>query len=157
MQVEIKIDNSCKETKVIVVTDKITDEINTLVKKLAEDTTQFLVGFQGDIIVWSSTPPNSRKIQTSGSKGISAPEKSMKAAVPLCGKGKSVPQSDTLFRKKEKKKRRQEEKMIGKEEIRITLFSDQGQGSGHSASTLIEETCGIVDSCNSRSEVDTSR
>lgn len=32
MQVEIKIDNSCKETKVIVVTDKITDEINTLVK-----------------------------------------------------------------------------------------------------------------------------
>lgn len=33
MQVEIKIDNSCKETKVIVVTDKITDEINTLVKK----------------------------------------------------------------------------------------------------------------------------
>ena len=101
MQVEIKIDNSCKETKVIVVTDKITDEINTLVKKLAEDTTQFLVGFQGDIIVWSSTPPNSRKIQTSGSKGISAPEKSMKAAVPLCGKGK---------RKEEKKKRRKDDR-----------------------------------------------
>lgn len=112
MQVEINIDNSCKETKVIAVTDKITDEINTLVKKLAEDTTQFLVGFQGDIIVWSSKPPNSRKIQTSRSRGISALEKSMKAAVPLCGKGKSVPQSDTLFRKKEKKKRRKEGRQV---------------------------------------------
>lgn len=110
MQVEIKIDNSCKETKVIAVTDKITDEINTLVKKLAEDTTQFLVGFQGDIIVWSSKPPNSRKIQTSRSRGISALEKSMKAAVPLCGKGKSVPQSDTLFHKK----RKEEKKITGR-------------------------------------------
>ncbi len=112
MQVEINIDNSCKETKVIVVTDKRTDAINTLVKKLAEDTTQFLVGFQGDIIVWSSKPPNNRKIQMSRSRGISALEKSMKAAVPLCGKGKSVPQSDTLFRKKEKKKRRKDDRQV---------------------------------------------
>lgn len=50
MQIEIKIDDSCKETKVIVVTDKITDEINALVKKLAEDSTQFLAGFQGDTL-----------------------------------------------------------------------------------------------------------
>ena len=40
MQIEIKIDHSCKEAKVIVVTDKITDEINALVKKLAQDTPQ---------------------------------------------------------------------------------------------------------------------
>ena len=46
MQIEIKIDNSCKETKVIVVTDEITDEINTLVKKLAQDTHSFLQGFK---------------------------------------------------------------------------------------------------------------
>lgn len=50
MQIEIKIDNSCKETKVIVVAAKITDEINTLVKKLAEDTAQLLAGFQGEIL-----------------------------------------------------------------------------------------------------------
>lgn len=50
MQIEIKIDNSCKETKVIVVTDEITDEINTLVKKLAQDTPQLLAGIQGDML-----------------------------------------------------------------------------------------------------------
>ena len=50
MQIEIKVDNSCKETKIIVVTDKITDEINTLVKKLAEDTPQLIAGLQRDIL-----------------------------------------------------------------------------------------------------------
>ena len=50
MQIEIKIDHSCKEAKVIVVTDKITDEINALVKKLAQDTPQLLAGLQGDIL-----------------------------------------------------------------------------------------------------------
>ena len=50
MQIEIKIDSSCKEPKIIVVTDKITDEINTLAKKLAQDTPQLLAGLQGDIL-----------------------------------------------------------------------------------------------------------
>ena len=50
MQIEIKIDSSCKETKIIVVTDKITDEINTLAKKLAQDTPQLLAGLQGEIL-----------------------------------------------------------------------------------------------------------
>lgn len=50
MQIEIKIDNSCKEPKIIVVTNKITDEINKLVKKLAEDTPQLLAGVQGDVL-----------------------------------------------------------------------------------------------------------
>ena len=50
MQIEIKIDNSCKEPRIIVVTNKITDEINKLVKKLAEDTPQLLAGVQGDVL-----------------------------------------------------------------------------------------------------------
>lgn len=50
MQIEIKIDNSCKEPRIIVVTNKITDEINKLVKKLAEDTPQLLTGVQGDVL-----------------------------------------------------------------------------------------------------------
>lgn len=50
MQIEIKIDNSCKETKIVVVTDKITDEINALVKKLAKDTPQLIAGIQRDIL-----------------------------------------------------------------------------------------------------------
>lgn len=48
MQIEIKIDSNCKETKVIVVTDQITDKINTLVKKIADETPQVLTGFQGE-------------------------------------------------------------------------------------------------------------
>ncbi len=50
MQIEIKIDNSCRETKIIVVTDKMTDEINTLVKKLAGDTPQLIAGLQRDTL-----------------------------------------------------------------------------------------------------------
>lgn len=50
MQIDIKIDNSCKEPKIIVVTDKLTDEINKLVKKLAEDAPQLLAGVQGDVL-----------------------------------------------------------------------------------------------------------
>ena len=45
MQVEIKIDNTCKEPKVIVYTDKITDEINALVQKISDETPQVLSGF----------------------------------------------------------------------------------------------------------------
>ncbi len=50
MEIEIRIDPTREETKVIVVTDKITDEINALVRKLAEDTPQLLAGVQGDIL-----------------------------------------------------------------------------------------------------------
>ena len=45
MQVEIKIDSTCKEPKVIVYTDKITDEINALVQKISDETPQVLSGF----------------------------------------------------------------------------------------------------------------
>ena len=45
MQVEIKIDSTCKEPKAIVYTDKITDEINALVQKISDETPQVLSGF----------------------------------------------------------------------------------------------------------------
>lgn len=45
MQVEIKIDSTCKEPKVIVYTDKITDEVNALVQKISDETPQVLSGF----------------------------------------------------------------------------------------------------------------
>lgn len=50
MQVEIKIDANCTETKVIVLTDKMTDEINELVKRISDDPLFVLVGFQDDSI-----------------------------------------------------------------------------------------------------------
>lgn len=48
MQIEIEIDSNCKETKVIVVTEKITDDINALIKKIADETPKFITGFQGE-------------------------------------------------------------------------------------------------------------
>lgn len=50
MQVEIKIDNTCKEPKLIVVTDKMTDEINTLIRKISEESPQILSGFRNDTL-----------------------------------------------------------------------------------------------------------
>ena len=46
MQIEIKIDSSCTEPKIIVLTNKMTDEINTIVKKLSEESPQMLAGFR---------------------------------------------------------------------------------------------------------------
>ena len=37
MQVEIKIDDACRETKIIILTDKMTEEINSLVRKLSAE------------------------------------------------------------------------------------------------------------------------
>lgn len=50
MQIEIKIDESFKEPKIIVVTDKMTDEINEIVKKLSDDKTTMIAGFKNDIV-----------------------------------------------------------------------------------------------------------
>ncbi|MBU5593341.1 LytTR family transcriptional regulator [Clostridium sp. MSJ-4] len=36
MQIEVSIDQSCKEPKIIILTDKITDEINEIIKRLSE-------------------------------------------------------------------------------------------------------------------------
>lgn len=50
MQIELKIDSSCKEPKIIVMTDKITEEINQLLKKLSSETPSMLAGFQEDTL-----------------------------------------------------------------------------------------------------------
>ncbi len=50
MQVEIKIDSTCKEPKIIIYTDKVTDEINNLVSKMTEHSPKVLSGFRGDTL-----------------------------------------------------------------------------------------------------------
>lgn len=45
MNVEIKIDSSYQDTKVVIYTDKITDEINMLVRKISAEQPQILSGF----------------------------------------------------------------------------------------------------------------
>lgn len=47
MRVEIKIDASCKEPKVIIVTEQMTEEIAELVKTLSEEKHSVIAGFRG--------------------------------------------------------------------------------------------------------------
>jgi DNA-binding LytR/AlgR family response regulator len=48
MEIEIKIDGNYKEPKIIILTEKMSDEINLLVRKITEDVPQMIAGFQND-------------------------------------------------------------------------------------------------------------
>lgn len=50
MNVEIKIDSSYIEPKVIVITASITEKVNNIVKKLSEDNPQIISGVKGDTV-----------------------------------------------------------------------------------------------------------
>ena len=49
MQVEIKIDDNCTEPKVIILTDKVTDEINDILNTLSSKTPEVITGFFNDL------------------------------------------------------------------------------------------------------------
>ncbi len=48
MKIEIKIDESCTETKVIVVTSKVTEEVGEIVKRLSAEQSQMIAGFKDE-------------------------------------------------------------------------------------------------------------
>ncbi len=48
MKIEVKVDADCAETTVVICTDKVTDEIQQLVRRLSQDAPQVIVGFQED-------------------------------------------------------------------------------------------------------------
>ena len=48
MRVEIKIDETAKETKVIILTDAMTEEVQALMKRLTDQSPPMLAGFRGD-------------------------------------------------------------------------------------------------------------
>lgn len=50
MQIEIRIDEKYREPKIIVITDKMTEEVSEIVKKLSEEREQTIAGFQDDIV-----------------------------------------------------------------------------------------------------------
>ena len=50
MQIEIKIDENCKEPKIIVMTDKMTDEVNAIIKRLSDEQPQVIAGFREDVV-----------------------------------------------------------------------------------------------------------
>lgn len=51
MKIELKIDESCTETKVIVIAEKLTEEVSALMRRLSEETPQSVVGFDGNVVL----------------------------------------------------------------------------------------------------------
>lgn len=50
MQIKIEIDDSCKEPKVIILTDKMSQEVNDIVSRLSEEKPDILAGFREDTL-----------------------------------------------------------------------------------------------------------
>ena len=50
LQIEIKIEESCVETKVVVVANKMTDEVKEILEKLSDTSPKMLAGFKGDMV-----------------------------------------------------------------------------------------------------------
>ena len=48
MKIEIKIDEGCAETKIIVVTSKVTEEVNEIIKRLSSEQPQMIAGFKDE-------------------------------------------------------------------------------------------------------------
>ena len=48
MQIEIKVDETCEEPKIIIITNKVTDELTDLVKSFSGIVPQMLIGFRND-------------------------------------------------------------------------------------------------------------
>ena len=48
MKIEVKVDATIKETTVVIYTDKVSDEIQQLARRLSQDAPQVLVGFRED-------------------------------------------------------------------------------------------------------------
>ncbi len=44
MQVEIEIDSSCKEPKIVIFTDSVTEQVGSIVKMLSEEMPQIIAG-----------------------------------------------------------------------------------------------------------------
>jgi len=50
VKVEVKIESAFQEPKVIILTDRMTDEVNEIVRKLTENVPQMIAGFQDEIL-----------------------------------------------------------------------------------------------------------
>lgn len=50
MKIEVKIENTYKEPKVIILTDHMTDEVNEIIRRLSENFPQMIAGFQDELL-----------------------------------------------------------------------------------------------------------
>ena len=46
MKIEVKVDEACREPMVVVYTDKVTEEVQSIVRRLSQDAPQVIVGFR---------------------------------------------------------------------------------------------------------------
>ena len=67
MQIEIQIDEKCEKPKVIIITDKMTEEVSEIVKNLSAEREQTIAGFKDDIVEVLE-PDNLFRIYASNSK-----------------------------------------------------------------------------------------
>mgnify|MGYP004480582783 FL=1 len=67
MKIEIKIDENCTEPKIVIVTDRVTDQINEMVKKLSAEPSEVLAGFR-DEQVTVLEPSEMDRVYASGGK-----------------------------------------------------------------------------------------
>lgn len=74
MKIEVKIDENCTEPKVIVVSDKVTDEINELIRRLSENPLSAVAGFK-DEIAEILEPDQIFRIYASGGKVFAATDR----------------------------------------------------------------------------------
>lgn len=51
MKIELRLDKNCIETKVIIIAEKMTDEVSALMQRLSDETPQSIVGFDGDAVL----------------------------------------------------------------------------------------------------------
>ena len=74
MQIEIKIDDSCIEPRVIIITDKVNDEINDILNTLSSKTPEIITGFYNDLAEILS-PDNIIHIYSAGGKTFASVNK----------------------------------------------------------------------------------
>ena len=74
MQIEIKIDDSCIEPRVIIITEKVGDEVNDILNRLSSKTPEVITGFYNDLAEILS-PEDIIRIYAAGGKTFASVSK----------------------------------------------------------------------------------
>jgi DNA-binding LytR/AlgR family response regulator len=69
MKIEVQIDEKCKESKVIILTNKKTTEIDDIINKLSDSQSKIIVGFKNNMVEILNTS-NIYRIYSEGNKVI---------------------------------------------------------------------------------------
>ncbi|MGI6510320.1 MAG: LytTR family DNA-binding domain-containing protein [Erysipelotrichaceae bacterium] len=74
MQIEVRIDQNCQETKIIIVTNEVTEEVNDIIKKLEDVQPKIIAGFKNEAVKILE-PNDIYRIYASSGKVIAETEK----------------------------------------------------------------------------------